>query len=149
MPSNTEGSKDMEQVNSAELPSDGQFHPFEKYDRYYTESAAGWRSVTVQNTLTQFICIQILQTTATVIVVNMSSEPVDGRVSKFGPTAKTDGTVVIAAVSYQSYQAYVQENSGTCVWMNGDSRQNSANAGIALQQLSLAEGLLLNGSGIS
>lgn len=142
MPLNTNG------LNSAVLPSDGQFHPFDKYDRYYTESATGWRSVTIENKLTQFICLQILESTATVVVVNVGSGLADGQVNKFGPTVNEAGTVEIDEISYQSYQVNIQGNGGTWVWMNGDSQQNSANAGIALQQLSTFE-VFLNISGIS
>jgi hypothetical protein len=142
MPLNTQG------LNNAVLPVDGQFHPFEKYDRYYAESAAGWRSVTIENQLTQFICLQMLQSTATIFVINLGSGLAEGQVSKFGPTPNAIGTVEINQISYQSYEAYLQGDGGTFVWMNGDSRQNSANAEIALQELSLTE-LFLHISGIS
>lgn len=142
MPLNTQG------LNNAVLPDDGQFHLFEKYDRYYAESTAGWRSVTIENRLTQFICLQILQSTATIFVINLGSGLADGQVSKFGPTPNAIGTVEINQISYQSFQVNLQGDGGTCVWMNGDSPQNSANAEIALQELSLME-MFLNVSGIS
>lgn len=142
MPSNTEGTKDKVQVNSAVLPGDGQFYPFAKYDRYYTQSYPGWRSIIIQNPLTQFICLQILQNTAKVIVVNLGSGIANGQVSIFGPTANTAGTVKICQTTYQSYSANIQGNGETWVWMNADNKQNSQNAEIALQQLSLSEMLL-------
>jgi hypothetical protein len=142
MPANTTG------LTNSVLPSDGQFHPFDKYDRYYAESVTGWQGVTFENELTQFICVQMFETTATVFVINAGSGLAEGQVAIFGPTANQTETVVIKPVNYQSYEAYIPGNSGTCVWMNGDSRQNSAAAVIALQQLSTVQ-LFLNVSGIS
>lgn len=139
MPSNTEGAKDKVQVNSAVLPGDGQFHPFAKYDRYYTVAYPGWRSVKIQNQLTQFICLQILQNIAKVIVVNLGSGIADGQVCMFGPTANKTGTVKICKTTYQSYSADIQGDGETWVWMNADNQQNSQDAEIALQQLSLTE----------
>jgi hypothetical protein len=143
MPSDTQG------LNNAELPGDGQFYPFAKYDRYYTESYSGWRSVTIENRLTQFICLQIVQTTATVIVVNKGSGLADGQVNLFGPSANQNGTVNIQQVNYQSYQTYIQGDGGTCVWMNADTKPNSQDAEIALQMLSAAEEMFLNVPGIN
>ena len=142
MPLNTEG------LNSAVLPSDGQFHRFNKYDRYYTDSATGWRSITIRNLFTQFICLQILENAATVLVVNVGSGLAEGQVRKFGPTAEADKTVVIINVYNQTYQGNVPGNGETWVWMNGDNQQNSKNAEIALQSLSALD-VLLNVSGIS
>jgi hypothetical protein len=104
MPSNTEG------LNNAELPNSGQFQSFNKYDRYYMEPATGWRSVYIQNKVTQFICLQMVQTKATVIVVNMGSGLADGQVTVFGPTAKGDGAVIIDKIDYQNYHMDIQEN---------------------------------------
>ena len=142
MPLNTNG------LNSSELVSDGQFHPFDKYDRYYAGAYSGWRSVTVENEFNQFICLQMLESTATVIVVNLGSGLANGQVTMFGPTAEAAGTVTIDKVDLQSYEVNIQGNGATWVWMNGDSPQNSKNSQIALQELSLME-LLLNISGIS
>ena len=83
-----------------------------------------------------------------VIVVNKGSQPVDQLVSKFGPTALKDGTVVIDEIDIQSYQNYIPGNSGTWVWMNGDSPLNSKTAGINLQQISTF-GMFLNMLGIN
>jgi len=130
MPLNTQG------LNSAVLPYDTDFQPFNKYDRYYMEAGTGWGSVTIENPTTQFICLQMFGSSATVIVVNKGSQPVDQLVNKFGPTALKDGTVVIDEVDIQSYQKDIPGNSGTWVWMNGDSQLNSKTAGINLQQLS-------------
>jgi hypothetical protein len=93
--------------------------------------------VYIQNKVTQFICLQMVQTKATVIVVNIGAGLADGQVTVFGPTAKGDGAVIIDKIDYQNYHMDIQENSGVWVWMNGDSEQNSENAQIALQQLSL------------
>ncbi|HEX8367280.1 MAG TPA: hypothetical protein VF604_01815 [Pyrinomonadaceae bacterium] len=138
MPLNTEG------LNNAVLPGDGQFQSFAKYDRYYTQSYSGWRSVKIQNQFTQFICLQILQSAATVIVVNLGSGIADGQVSIFGPTANAAGTVVIDQNTYQSYDANIQGNGETWVWMNADNKQNSQNAQIALQLLSLNDEMPLS-----
>ena len=51
------------------------------------------RGATIENKLNQFICLQILETTATVIVVNKGSGIADGQVSIFGTTANKPGTV--------------------------------------------------------
>lgn len=136
MPLNTEG------LSNAALPGDGQFYPFAKYDRYYTISYPGWRSVRIQNQLTQFICLQILQNNATVIVVNLGSGIADGQICMLGPTANETGTVEIDQNTYQTYDADIQGNGETWVWMNADNKQNSQNAQIVLQQLSLTEMLL-------
>lgn len=143
MPSNTQGSKQNPQVNSAVLPGDGQFYPFAKYDRYYTQSYPGWRSVIIQNQLTQFICLQILQNTAKVIVVNQGSGIANGQVCMLGPTAGKTGTVETYQTPYQNYTANIQGNGETWVWMNADNKQNSQDAEIVLQQLSLSEMLLM------
>ena len=133
MPLNPKG------INNAELPNDSQFYPFEKYDRYYIESATGWREINIQNLNNQFICLQMLEDTATVIVVNKGSGITDGQIYMFGSTANQSGVVQVENVNYQTYTANIQGNSGVYVWINGDSGQNSKNALIALQQLSLKE----------
>ena len=130
MPLNTTG------LNNDALSFDTEFHPFDKYDRYYMESTSGWSNITIENPTTQFICLQMFGSNATVIVVNMGSQPVDQLVNKFGPTALKDGIVVIDEVDIQSYEKYIPGNSGTWVWMNGDSPLNSKTAGINLQQIS-------------
>jgi hypothetical protein len=142
MPLNTTG------LNSAVLPFDTDFHSFNKCDRYYMEAGTGWSQITIQNPTTQFICLQMNANSATVIVVNRGSQPVDQLVNKFGPTAMQEKTVVIDEVDIQSYQNYIAGNSGTWVWMNGDSPPNSKTAGINLQQLSTF-GLFLNMLGMS
>ncbi len=142
MPWNTAG------LNNAELPSDGQFHPYQKYYRYYTKGVPGWRSVTIESPVTQFISLRIIESAATVIVVNVGSGLADGQVSKFGPTANQADTVQIKNVQYQSYLEYIQGNGGIWVWMYGDSQLNSASARIALQGLS-ATALFLKLSGLS
>lgn len=131
MPLNTQG------LSNAALSGDGQFQPFAKYDRYYTESYPGWRSVKIQNQFNQFICLQMLKNTATVIVVNLGSGIAAGQICLLGPTANTTGTVLINQNTYQSYSANIQGNGETWVWMNADNKQNSQNAEIALQLLSL------------
>jgi hypothetical protein len=136
MPLNTTG------LNNAELPNNGQFQPFSKYDRYYMEAPSGWSSVTIENDLNQFICLQILESSAAIVVINMGAGISDGQVSIFGPTANASGTVGINKVYYQNCQTNIKPNSGTWVWMNGDNSQNSADARIALQQLSAVETLL-------
>jgi hypothetical protein len=136
MPLNTDG------LNNAVLPGDGQFHSFGKYDRYYTQQYSGWRSVKIQNLSTQFICLQILKSSAKVVVVNLGSGVVNGQVSIFGPTANQTGTVLIDQNTYQNYTANISGDGETWVWMNADNTQNSQNAQIALQLLSLTDVLL-------
>lgn len=131
-------------INSAVLPGDGQFHSFAKYDRYYTESYSGWRSVKIQNQFNQFICLQMLKNTATVIVVNLGSGIAAGQICLLGPTANQTGTVLINQNTYQSYSANIPGNGETWVWMNADNKQNSQNAGIALQLLSLNDEMPLS-----
>lgn len=131
MPLNPKG------INNAELQNDGQFYPFQKFDRYYIETDAGWRGISIQNLNNQFICLQMIEDKATVIVVNTGSGIADGQVNMFGPAANQSGTVQIKNVNFQTYTANIQGNSGTYVWINGDSAQNSQNSLIALQQLSL------------
>lgn len=133
MPLNTKG------INNAELPNDGQYHPFLKYDRYYIESDIGWRSISIQNLDNQFICLQMVEDTATIIVVNKGLGINDGQVNMFGPTANQSGTVQIENVNLQTYSGNIQGNSGSYVWINGDSTQNSQSSLIALQQLSLSQ----------
>ena len=135
MPTNTAG------ITSAELPNDGQFHAYSKYTRYYTESATGWRNVTIQSPVTQFVSLKIVESAATVLVVNYATT-VSGRVNLLGPTANLAGTVNIEYVSYQKYETYLPGNGGLTVWMNGDSPINSAGAKIALQQLSAMNPML-------
>ncbi len=137
MPLNPKG------INNAELANDGQFYPFEKYDRYYIESNAGWEGISIQNLNNQFICLQMVEDTATVIVVNKGLGIADGQVNMFGPTANQSGTVQIENVSLQTYSANIQGNSGAYVWINGDSAQNSQSSLIALQQLSLRQVMLM------
>lgn len=141
MPSNTTG------INNAELPNDGQFHPFPKYDRYYIESDPGWRSISIQNLVNQFICLQMVEDAATIIVVNKGSGIADGQINMFGPTANQSGTVQIENVNIQTYLGNIQGNSGSYVWINGDSAQNSQSSLIALQQLSLTQLMLIKKSG--
>jgi hypothetical protein len=136
MPLNTTG------LNSAVLALGTDFHSFNKYDRYYMEAGTGWSNVTIDNPTAQFICLQMNASNATVIVVNMGSQPVDELVNKFGPTATKVGTVLIDERAIQSYQNYIPGNSGTWVWMNGDSPLNSKTAGINLQQLSTLKAML-------
>lgn len=142
MPLNTTG------INSAGLAYAADFQPFNKYDRYYMEAGSGWSSVTIQNPTTQFICLQMFGNNAMVVVVNKGSQPVDQLVNKFGPTASKDGIVSINEIDIQSYQKYIPGDSGTWVWMNGDSQSNSKTAGINLQQLSTF-GVFLNMLGMS
>lgn len=142
MPLNTAG------LNSAALAYDTNFQPFNKYDRYYMEAGTGWSSVTIENPTTQFICLQMFGSNAMVIVVNKGSQPVDQLVNKFGPTASKNGIVVINEVDIQSCQNNIPGNSGTWVWMNGDSPENSKTAVINLQQLSTF-GMFLNMLGMS
>jgi hypothetical protein len=142
MPSNTTG------LNSGELPRDGQFHSYQKFDRYWAVPATGWSSITIENTRTQFISLQILKSTAKVIVVNLGAGLAEGQVTKFGPTAEKPGTVDIVQQTYQTYEGDIQGNSRTWVWMNGDSQQNSDSAKIALQGLSATE-VFLKISGLS
>lgn len=142
MPSSATGSTGSRGVNSSVLPSDGQFHSFNRYDRYYTETADGWRSVTVRNLFNQFIYLQMLQSTATIFVINLGSGLANGQVSKLGATANAAGAVEIQNVTVQSNEVDIPGNGETWVWMNADSQQNSKTAEIALQSLSLADSLL-------
>jgi hypothetical protein len=142
MPLNTTG------INNAALTNDGLFYPFEKYDRYYTEPSTGWRSVTIESSLNQFICLQMLESAATIVLVNFGAGLADGQVKTFGPTAGQAGTVNINNFPYQTYSVDIQGNGEAWVFMNGDSQQNSKDAQIALQQLSTFA-MLLNVSGIS
>ena len=141
MPLNTNG------INNAELPNDGQFHPFQKYDRYYIESDPGWRSISIQNLDNQFICLQLVEDAATIIVVNKGLGITDGQVNKFGLTANQPDTVKIENVNLQTYSNNIQGNSGSYVWINGDSTQNSQSSLIALQQLSLMQLMLITKGG--
>jgi hypothetical protein len=142
MPLNTTSKTDTNGLNNAVLPGDGQFHSFGKYDRYYTQQYSGWRSVKIQNLSTQFICLQILKSSAKVVVVNLGSGIANGQVSIFGPTANQTGTVLIDQNTYQNYTANISGDGETWVWMNADNKQNSQNAQIALQLLSLTDVLL-------
>jgi len=137
MPLNTKG------INNAELPNDSQFYPFQKYDRYYIESDTGWRSISIQNLDNQFICLQMIEDAATIIVVNKGSDTIDEQVNKFGPTANQSDVVQIENVTKQTYSGNIQGNSGSYVWINGDSAQNSKSSLIALQQLSLKQIMLI------
>ena len=137
MPLNTKG------INNAELPNDSQFYPFQKYDRYHIESDTGWRLISIKNLNNQFICLQMTESAAMVIVVNTGLGITDGQVNKFGPTANQSGTVQIESVTNQTYSGNIQGNSGYYVWINGDSTQNSQSSLIALQQLSSMQLLLI------
>lgn len=141
MPLNTKG------INNAELANDGQFYPFPKYDRYYIESDAGWQGISIQNLNNQFICLQMVENAAVVIVVNKGLGIADGQVNLFGPAANQSGTVQIESVTIQTYSANIQGNSGSYVWLNGDSTQNSQSSLIALQQLSLRQLMLIKKGG--
>ena len=130
MPTNTSG------LNNRSLPADGEPYPFNKYTRYYAVPPSKWMQLTIVSTITQFISCQFRQATATVFVVNETSNGLlPGQVTSMGPTASASGAVTISTSTIQSIEEMLQGDGSQWVWMDADSQQNSQQATISLQSL--------------
>lgn len=130
MPTNTSG------LSNRTLPADGEPYPFNKYSRYFTVPPSKWMQLTITSVINQFISCQFRQATATVFVVNETSNGLlPGQVTSMGPTASASGAVNISSSQIQSIEESLQGDGTQWVWMDADSQQDSQTATISLQSL--------------
>lgn len=134
MPTDTSG------LNNQQLATNGQAQSFAKYCRYFCVPPTSWHQLTLQSNIQQFISVQFQENFATIYVVNPTVKP--PLVYALG-SVKVDTDYVITKPKAGSPPQYLQtfiEGDGTqWVWMNADSEQDSSQATIALQALTMLE----------
>jgi hypothetical protein len=131
MPLNTTG------LSNIKMPINGQKQPFSKYDRYFVVPPSSWHALTISSSITQFISVQFLESTATVYICNPGPNAT-AAVTPIGPSVAGKYTTVLAGGGQaQTISTNIFGNGTQWVWMNADSPQDSSSATIALQSLSL------------
>jgi hypothetical protein len=127
MPVNTAG------INNMSLPADGEWHPFQAFNRWYTVLESHWYQCQIQSNINQFIFVQFQEQSALVNIVNQTADPTN-TVYAVG-SAESRSQYKINATSSQTMPWSLQGNGSQTVWINADSIQNSQSARISLTSL--------------
>ncbi|WP_433932828.1 hypothetical protein AB3662_01560 [Sorangium cellulosum] len=121
-------------ITNAQLPADGQRHPFNTFTRYYAVPASHWYEVQIQSDKNQFISVQFSEQSAVIYVVNMTAQGDPTRNIYYMGQTKSQCSVQTSQTQKLIWE--MQGNGEQFVWINADSVQNSENASIVLQSLS-------------
>ena len=121
-------------INNQPLAADGQYHPFDKFTRYYIVPEAHKYKLSIKSNINQFISVQFVSKKAAVYLVNSAGDP--GAVNYVGQSNKY---VEVTPYPGHILEKFITGTGAQFVWINADSCQDATDAAIALQSLVAGE----------
>lgn len=128
MPTNTSG------ISNMQLPMNGQPQSFNYFNRFYCVPASNWYQAQITSNIKQFMCVQFVESQATVYIVNPIVSP-STNIAYYADAASYVKTQSASPSTPQTITWNLQGNGSQYVFMNADSPQDSQSATIEMQSL--------------